>query len=68
MKILKNKEELKRLHHQHNNAVKDQYKCTFDNFCEWLSQDGHEDEESEECYIEIQSNETLSGNAVILDW
>lgn len=68
MRILKNKEELKRLHEQYISSVKDEYKCNLDKFSDWLCQGGHENEETCENYIEIPGNETLSGHAVILDW
>lgn len=68
MKILTNTTEMERLHAQHNNAVKNIYQCDFESFGDWLSQHGHENPETNEYYVEIPSNETLSGNAVILDW
>jgi len=68
MEILENKKEMTRLHRQYNEAVKAEYKCDIANFADWLATDGHEDFETEEMYIEIPSNETLSGHAEILDW
>jgi len=68
MKILENKDEMARLYENHNNAVKDEYKCDFDKFSEWLYSEGHENLESDECYVEIPGTKTKTGNAVILDW
>ena len=68
MKVLDNKKEMTRLHEQYLSAVKDAYKCDMDAFYDWMSSDGHENEETGEMYIEIPSNETLSGHAEILDW
>ncbi len=64
MEILENNAEMMRLYWQYTSAVKDNYKCDFDKFAEWLARDGDE----AEAYIEIPSNETLSGHAEILDW
>ena len=68
MKILNNKKEMIRLFHQYNSTVKDEYKCDFNKFSDWVAQEGHENEETNEMYIEIPSNETKSGHAEILDW
>ncbi len=68
MKILDNKKEMTRLHEQYNATIKDEYKCDMDKFAEWLATNGHENEETDEMYIEIPGNETLSGHAEILDW
>ncbi len=68
MEILHNKIEMQRLLDNHNNAVKEQYKCKIESFINWMSLDGHEDLEAGECYIEIPSNQTKSGHAVVLDW
>ena len=61
---LLNKAELTRLFKQHNNLVIDCYRCSFDNFCDWVGQHGNFDEN----YIEIPKNQTCSGHAEILDW
>ena len=50
---------------QHNQLVKPRYICTdIAGFERWLDSNGHDDEG----YIEISSNETLSGHAEILEY
>ena len=66
--ILKDNNEIKRLHSQYNSNVKDKYRTNIENFKTWLAIDGHENNETGENYIEIPGNETLSGHAEILDW
>jgi len=68
MKILDNKEEMNRLFEHYTGIVKEEYKCDFDKFSDFLAQYGHENGETGEMYIEIPGNETLSGHAEILDW
>lgn len=68
MNILDNKKEMTRLFEQFNCTVKDEYKCDMSKFSDWLAQEGYENEETNEMYIEIPSNETKSGHAEILDW
>ena len=68
MKILGNKKAMTRLFEQYNSTVKDEYKCDFDNFSDWVAQEGRENEETNEMHIEIPSNETKSGHSEILDW
>jgi len=64
MEILENSNKLHELHELHNSKVKDIYKCSFINFINYLSRDGNE----YECYLEIPSNQALSGHPEILDW
>ena len=69
--VTRNKKEIDRLHENHNNAVKDEYKCDVNDFSKWLYNEGHEEhnlDSSVDGYIEIPSYQTLSGHAVILDW
>jgi hypothetical protein len=68
MEILTNTLEMARLFENYNNAVKEEYKTTSELFAEWVASNGTENTETEEYYIEIPSNETVSGNPVILDW
>jgi len=50
---------------RHNNLVKPEYICNDKRvFNNWLAQFANDEEQ----YIEIASNETLSGHAEILDW
>jgi len=56
--------ELTRMHEQYLASVKGNYQCDFNEFSDWVESDANYAEN----YIEIPSNETLSGHAVILDW
>jgi hypothetical protein len=56
---------LHQLLEKHNRLVKDQYKCDkMDLFVMWLENHGNDDEG----YIEIPSNQTISGHAEILEY
>ena len=59
-----NANDIERIFEQYNNSVKDAYKTEREMFIDWVEQNANFDE----CYIEIPSNETKSGNPVILDW
>jgi phosphoserine aminotransferase len=49
---------------QHNAVVKPEYEANLAHLIEWLDSAANFEEE----YVEIASNETRSGHAVILDW
>ena len=68
MDVLNNEQEMKRLHNNYINAVKEPYQCSLKMFAIWLDHMGHENHDTKECYVEIPSFETVSGNPVILDW
>ena len=52
------------LRERHNNSVKDSYKCDRFGFDNWFYNEANFDED----YIEIPRNQTISGQAIILDW
>jgi len=68
MKVLDNRKEMQRLFEHYTSIVKKEYKCDFCKFSDFLAQHGHENEETDEMYIEISSNETLSCHAEIINW
>ena len=64
MDITDNKREMTRLFDLHSIKVKENYKTTFSLFTDWVRMNANENEN----YLEIPSNETISGHAEILDW
>jgi len=62
--VVDNKELMARLFEEYNQKVKPECRPTLSFFWDWIYMNGDPYEE----YIEISSNQTLSGHAEILDW